>query len=80
MIARAGISVRGRALLLADDCVDLCPMLSLTGIALIPHNGVFLRSIAERVCIAAVLPPGDPTGLNFITMVFATSDVSIISY
>ena len=67
MIARGYISSGARPASRGMTVLIYAAMLSLTGIALIPHLSVFLTSIAERWFMAVL--PQETTG-RFYTMVF----------
>ena len=67
MIARGYISSGSRSASRRMTVLIYAAMLSLTGIALIPHMSVFLTSIAERWFMAVL--PQETTG-RFYTMVF----------
>lgn len=67
MIARGYISSGSRPASRGMTVLIYTAMLSLTGIALIPHMSVFLTSIAERWFMAVL--PQETTG-RFYTMVF----------
>ena len=67
MIARGYISSGSRPASRGMTVLIYAAMLSLTGIALIPHLSVFLTSIAERWFMAVL--PQETTG-RFYTMVF----------